>query len=105
MFRLLSSSNYLSYRSIVFEANVESSNVSVDIRQEYGIFFLQANNSEPPDYSWSAALYKNCIARFFKICPHSRDALVVHICMVSDREGPSATLPAMAKTANLAKIH
>ena len=66
MFRLLSSSNYLSYRSIVFEANVESSNVSVDIRQEYGIFFLQANNSEPPDYSWSAALYKNCIARFFQ---------------------------------------
>ena len=25
--------------------------------------------------------------------------------MVSDREGPSATLPAMAKMANLAKIH
>ena len=47
MFRLLSSSNYLSYRSIVFEANVESSNVSVDIRQEYGIFFLQANNRSP----------------------------------------------------------
>ena len=91
IFRLRSSSKYSSYRNIVFPAHVESSNVSVAIRQKklYGIFLLQANNSEPANYSWSAALYK----LYNEVFPKSVHILGMPVLyqlksVVCDREGP-----------------